>query len=165
MSVLVSDRSESKFEPIVFSIRLHDMLTEFMMRDFAVRDVDDFVRRQYTNGKIPSENFSRYRFLMQNAKDRIDMSAALLTSKLTSAYRVYPTNLHECQVRRDYQNEALGHCEILVKELQHVVDVFNVDINRYGQYIEAIDREIELIKRWRQRDNKIKAKLQSQGDI
>lgn len=165
MSVLVSDRSESKYEAITFAQTLHSMLTEFMGRDFGVKDVDNFVRRQYANGKIPSENYSRYRFLMQNAKDRIDTNAAILTSKLVSAYRLYPTNLHEYQRRRDLQNEALGHCEILIHELQHIVEVFEVDINRYGRYIEAIDREIDLIKRWRVRDNKIKSCLESKGSI
>ena len=36
MSVLVSDRSESKFEAITYSIELHNMLIELMQRSFEV---------------------------------------------------------------------------------------------------------------------------------
>ena len=44
MSVLVSDRKESKFEAITYSIELHDMLIDFMQRNFGVKDLDHFVR-------------------------------------------------------------------------------------------------------------------------
>ena len=36
MSVLVSDRKESKFEAISFSIELHDMLIDLMQRGFGI---------------------------------------------------------------------------------------------------------------------------------
>ena len=39
MSVLVSDRTESKFEAITYSIELHDMLIDFMQRSFGVKDL------------------------------------------------------------------------------------------------------------------------------
>lgn len=67
--------------------------------------------------------------------------------------------LHEYEIRRDYQNAGIVNCNQLIGQLQHVVDVFNVDLNIYSKYIKAIDREIELIKKWRQRDNKIKSYL------
>ena len=44
MSVLVSDRTESKFEAITYSIELHDMLIDFMQRSFGVKDLDQLVR-------------------------------------------------------------------------------------------------------------------------
>lgn len=39
MSVLVSDRTESKFEAITYSIELHDMLIDLMQRSFGVKDL------------------------------------------------------------------------------------------------------------------------------
>ena len=88
MSVLVSDRTESKFEAITYSIELHDMLIDFMQRSFGVKDLDQ-----------------------------------------------------------------------LLKELQRIVEIFEVDVNLYSRYVKAIDREIGLIKKWRQRDNRIKSQL------
>ncbi len=160
MSVLVSDRRESKFEAITYSIELHAMLTELMQRSFGVKDLDNFVRMRYAYGKDDKEDFSKYRYLMQNSKNRIDQMASLITSNVRSANTLYPTSLHEYERRRDYQNDAIANCEQLVKELQRIVEVFEVDINIYGRYIKAIDREIGLIKKWRQRDNKIKSYLQ-----
>ena len=139
MSVLVSDRKESKFEAITFSVELHNMLLDFMQRNFGVKDLEQFVRIQYAYGKEPTENFSKYRYLMINS--------------------IYPTSMHEYEERRDYQNKAIINCEQIIKELQRIVEIFEVDINVYGRYVKAIDREIGLIKKWRQRDRKIKSYL------
>lgn len=68
--------------------------------------------------------------------------------------------MREYEQRRDYQNNAIINCEQILKELQRIVEIFEVDVNTYGRYVNAIDREIGLIKKWRQRDNKIKAYLQ-----
>lgn len=159
MSVLVSNRRESRFEVIVFSLELHQMLIEFMQRDFGVKDLDQLVRARYASGKDETENFSKYHYLMRRSKDRVDQEAALISSNLRSANSIYPRTLHEYERRRDHQNDAIAHCEILIKELQHIVEIFEVDLNAYGRYVKAIDREIGLIKKWRQCDNKIESRL------
>lgn len=164
MSVLVSDRKESKFEAITFSIELHNMLIELMQRSFGVKDFEHFVRMRYAYGKDDKEDFSKYRYLMNNFKMRIDQLASMLTSNVRAANSLYPTSIHEYEQRRSYQNNAIANCEQIVKELQQVVEIFEVDINLYSRYIKAIDREIGLIKKWRQRDNKIKSYL-LKGDI
>lgn len=80
MSVLASDRTESKFEAITYSIELHDMLIDLMQRSFGVKDLDQLVRVRYAHGKDATEDFSRYRYLMLNYKNRIDQLASMLTS-------------------------------------------------------------------------------------
>ena len=157
MSVLVSKRKESKLEVIVYSIELHNMLVELMQRSFGVKNLDQLVRVRYAYGKDDREDFDKYHYLMYESKKRIDHLASLLTSNLVSANSRYPTTLHEYERRRDFQNDAIVNCEQLIKELQHVVDIFDVDLNLYERYVTAIDREIGLIKNWRQRDNKIKS--------
>lgn len=159
MSVLVSKRSESKFEAIVYSIELHNMLIELMQRSFGVKDLDQFVRMRYAYGKDDTEDFSKYRYLMHNYKTRIDQLASLMTNNIRAANSINPTMLHEYEKRRDYQNTAIVNCEQLLKELQRVVEIFEVDVNLYSRYVKAIDREIGLIKKWRQRDNQIKSQL------
>lgn len=159
MSVLVSKRSESKFEAIVYSIELYNMLIELMQRSFGVKDLDQFVRMRYAYGKDDTEDFSKYRYLMYNYKTRIDQLASLMTNNIRAANSIYPTTLHEYEKRRDYQNTAIVNCEQLLKELQRIVEIFEVDVNLYSRYVKAIDREIGLIKKWRQRDNRIKSQL------
>ena len=82
MSVLVSDRTESKFEAITFSIELHDMLIDFMQHGFGVKSVDGYARLRYAYGKDDRENFSKYRFTTQNFKNRVDQLAARIMSNV-----------------------------------------------------------------------------------
>lgn len=160
MSVLVANRKESKFEAITYSNELHNMLIELMQRNFGVKDLEHFVRLRYAYGKDRTEDFVKYRYLMQNSKKQINHIASLLTNNLRAANSIYPVSMFEYEQRRGYQNISIANCEQLIKELQHVVEIFEVDVNIYGKYIKAIDREIGLIKKWRQRDNKIKSHLQ-----
>lgn len=131
MSVLVSDRTESKFEAITYSVELHDMLIELMQRSFGVKDLDRLVRMKYAYGKDTTEDFSRYRYLMLNYKNRIDQLASMLTSNIRAANSIYPTTLHEYEQRRDYQNTAIVNCEQLLKELQRIVEIFEVHLRKY----------------------------------
>lgn len=150
---------------ITYSIELHDMLIDFMQHGFGVKSVDDYVRLRYAYGKDDRENFSKYRFMMQNFKNRVDQLAALITNNVRAANTIYPTNLHECEMRRDYQNTAIVNCEQLLKELQRIAEIFEVDLNLYSPYVKAIDREIGLIKKWRQRDKKMESYFRCKGDV
>lgn len=150
MSVLVSDRKESKFEAITYSVELHDMLLDFMQRSFGIKDLEH----------DETEDYAKYRYLMTNFKNRIDHLASQLTNNIRAANSTYPTSMQEYEQRRSYQNSAIVNCEQIIKELQRIVEIFNVDVNTYGRYVKAIDREIGLIKKWRQRDNRIKSYLQ-----
>jgi hypothetical protein len=165
MSVVASKRKESKFEAITYSVELHNMLMDFMLRDFGVKDLEHVVQIRYAYGKDATENFSRYRYLMVSFKKRIDNLANSLVNNVRAANSLYPTSLHEYEIRRDYQNVAIANCEQLTNELQLIVETFDVDINLYSRYIKAINREIGLIKSWRQHDNRFKSQIQKQGDI
>lgn len=159
MSVLVSKRTESKFEAITRSVELHDMLIDLIQRNFGVRDIEKFVRTRFAYS-VEEDEYAKHRYLMHNFKSRVDQLASQLTSNVRAANSLYPTSMAEYERRREYQNNAIVNCEQLIKELQRVVEIFDVDINLYGRYVKAIDREIDLIKKWRQRDNKIKSHLQ-----
>lgn len=162
MSVLVSKRTESKFEAITHSVELHDMLIDLIQRNFGVRDIEKFVRTRfaYAYSTTDEDEYAKHRYLMHNFKSRVDQLASQLTSNVRAANSLYSTSIAEYERRREYQNNAIVNCEQLIKELQRVVEIFDVDINLYGRYVKAIDREIDLIKKWRQRDNKIKSHLQ-----
>lgn len=159
MSVLVINRKESRYEPIMHAVAIRDMLVELAQRNFGIKNLDHFVRMRYAYGKDKTENFERYRYLMHNSKESIDMTARLLTKNLLAAQSIYPTSMAEWEQRRAFLNTAIGNCNQLIFELQEIVKRFDIDINGLDSYQNAIDREIDLIKKWRQRDNKIKSHL------
>lgn len=46
-----------------------------------------------------------------------------------------------------------------------IAEIFEVDLNLYSPYVKAIDREIGLIKKWRQRDKKMESYFRCKGDV
>ena len=107
MSVLVSDRKESKFEAITYSIELRGLLIELMQRGFGVKDLNSVARRRYAFGKDDIENPAKYVYLIQSFKNRIDSTSSLLTNNVRAANSIYPTSLAEYEQRRSYQNIAI----------------------------------------------------------
>ena len=126
MSVLVSKRTESKFEAIIHSVELHDMLIDLIQRNFGVRDIEKFVRTRFAYS-VEEDEYAKHRYLMQNFKSRVDQLASQLTSNVRVANSLYPTSMAEYERRREYQNNAIVNYEQLIKELQRVVEIFEVD--------------------------------------
>lgn len=159
MSVRLSDRKESRFEVITFSVSIREKLTELMHRGFGIKNIRNAASRRYAFGKAASDSPTEYVREMTEYKRRLGELASQLTNNLRAANSIYPTSLKECEQRRTYQNTAIANCEQILGELQMIAEVFETDLNTFGECINAIDREIGLIKRWRQSDNKIRSKL------
>lgn len=49
MSVLANNRKESRYEPIMLSVKIHEMLTELAQRNYGIKDLNHFVRMRYEN--------------------------------------------------------------------------------------------------------------------
>ena len=159
MSVLVVDRKESKWEPIVHAEELHDELLDLCNRNFGIKDLAKWLRKHYSKESSFEEEYEKYSYMLLERKKNIDHISILLTNNLKGANSTYPTNLHECEIRRDYLNSALVNCNQLIKELQNVIDRFDVDVNIYFKYSKLIDEEIRMIKGWRQKDNRFLRRL------
>ncbi len=157
MSVLAANRRESRFEPIVRAEEIHQMLVELGQHRFSVRDLKQSLRRKYRAGKCGENEYIQSSYLADNARKRLDTLGATLTSYVRAANTIYPTNMEEYNERRSNQNLAINTCEQIIKEIQHIVEVFDVDLNVYDRYVKALYREIELLKKWRQRDNRLKS--------
>ena len=160
MSVLVSNRKLSRLEVITYSDEVHKLIIDLMQRSFGVKDVDQFVRVRYAYGKEDKEDFAKYRYLMHCFKVQLNKYGDNLTANLRAANKIHPICMTEYEQRRLYQNSALVNCDQIKMELQKVADIFNVDINRFAPLVKAVNRETDLIKKWRLSDNKIKSRLQ-----
>jgi hypothetical protein len=159
MSVLVSKRNKSRLNVLVNADTIHDQLIELMQRNFGIRNMEHFVRVQYAYGKIESEDFSKYSFLMNSAKKRLEQNTSILANNLRTAKSIYPTNMTEYEERRKYQDLAIGNCRILLRELQRIADIFDVNLNIYAECVKSINSEIKMITAWRQKDNRFKSYL------
>lgn len=60
----------------------------------------------------------------------------------------------EYALRRKYQDVAISECYALLQEVQYIVACFDVNINKLQPVLDKIETEVDLLKGWRQSDNK-----------
>ena len=159
MGVIVSHRNESRFEVLAHAVAMRNLLTGLAMRGFGIKNLKSLARKKYIYGSDKTESVAKYVSLLACHRNRFDFLSAQAVGYTRAANAIFPRTLSECDLRREYQDRALVACEQLIGELQQIVEVFDVDLNCYKQYVEAIDREIGLIKSWRQSDNRFRAAL------
>ncbi len=164
MSVVKSKRHESRLEVLIQADRLAVALTDLMIRDFGIKDVQCIARRKYAYGKDVRENPAHYRFLISEYKTTITKDLKLLNYYIDSANAISPTILAECDERRRQQDLALGICSHIKHELQRFCDDFEVRIADYRIPIAELDYEIKLLKKWRRGDNRIRHRISRRGD-
>lgn len=159
MSVLVRNRKLSKCQAVVSAVDLKAKMHELSIRDFGIRDVEKVARKKYLYGKDPTEMLPKYVLELHQAKQRIHFLSDELIANTRAANRIKMMDVRRCNLRLDYQERAINNCEMLVGKLQDIASFFLVDINIYRSYIEAIDKEIDLLKSWMQLTNKAKRSL------
>jgi hypothetical protein len=78
---------------------------------------------------------------------------------ITAANTIYPINEHELEQRRDYQTKAIIVCEQILQELQYMISVLPINVDRLNPEVEMLLKEVALLKAWR-KNSKV---LQSKG--
>ena len=122
------------------------------------------LRHKYAVSPLNDDDFSFYFSILQEHKRHVRNHINLLTSTIRLA-NVYPTTISDLKERINHQNQAIFACVLLSKEMKEIVRRFDVNLNKFAVYQETIDHEIMLIKRWKQRDNRLAKRILSQGGI
>lgn len=86
------------------------------------------------------------------------------------ANSINPQYLCECDQQRLWQDEAIGLCNNLKRELNHIADAMPCNKNFSAEVTENIQREIELLRGWRKsclniRTNVIKKEIKRRETV
>jgi len=78
---------------------------------------------------------------------------------ITAANTIYPQNLHEYEMRRDYQTKAIITVEQIVQLLQFMMMTLPINPDKFQPITEMLMKEAALLRGWRKADNKLKEKF------
>ena len=177
MAVLKNLRSLSSMEFYKNAISIRKLLTEWLLKDFGIKRNTRFVNQVIKNidekdqniinnifekyGKTSNNQFqSEYPEWFVNFERNIIIEILQeMISNITSANSIYATRDFEFDLRREYQDKAIIDCYKLYQELQYIISIFNTDLNRFVPFLEMIEKEVDLLKDWRQSDNKSRKRL------
>lgn len=187
ISVLNNLRSLSQMEFYKNAIRMRVNLTEWLLRDFGtkrkIRCINNVIKNiNDEDRKTIDSIFEKYNktqgvqfqseypeWFVESERTVIMRILQELIENITTANSIFPSNdfLHEeYAMRRKYQDEAISNCYNLYQELQYISSCFNSDLNKFIPFLEAVEKEVNLLKGWRQSDNKTrkerKNKLENQ---
>ena len=174
MAVLKNLRNLSSMEFYKNAIQIRKNLTVWLLRDFGTKrnskSVNQVIKNiDETDQKIIDRIFEKYgktsnheyqseypEWFVTFEREIIVRILQELIENITRANTIYPSNefLHqEYGLRRTYQDKAIGNCYTLYQELQYITSCFGTDLNRFIPLLESIEKEIDLLKGWRQSDN------------
>lgn len=169
MSVLARKRTLSKLEFYINARRLRKQLLFLLTRDFGIKPR----ARQptfYTQG-WESQDKELFEAILQKYgisrvvdtyplwiltmfRDNVTQLLSQMMVHITQAYSVWATTIAEADLRRNAQDLAIADCESLKQELELAVDILPVKADKLIRYVDAINKEIALLKGWRKSDNK-----------
>ena len=172
MSVLKALRSLSTMEYYKNAVHIRRDITQWMLRDFGARknpknvalvikDISDEDRATVDEifekyGRSTKKEF-QYEypdwFVDFERRHISDILHDMMTD-ITEANSIYPVFVFEFELRRTHQDNAIAACYRLYQELQYIQSLFPQDLNRFAPLLGDIEREVNLLKGWRQSDNK-----------
>jgi hypothetical protein len=143
MSVLVSKRKISSMQFYLNARSLRRDITKMLEQMFS--DESKFC---YSKGL---EYYIQTRIL--------DLLGDMMES-IVNANEIFPTTVEEVTQRKLLQNKAIGHVANLENELEYLVDLFPEKIRQIIMFVDLIDHEKKLLRRWKQSNSKILKTIQ-----
>ena len=169
--ILKKDRKETKFEVMDNMLDIWKQITELSFRGFG--------KRMRKKPKIP-KNFNEWSEESQNRwianaerklqqQEQWDMNfvnnetlvvdniCRKIIQLIDQANTMIPQTIMEFDQKRLLQDEAIGLCNNLKQELNHIADTIPCNKNFLAIQTDSIDREISLLRGWRKSfNNKLK---------
>ena len=156
MAVLKSKRKQSRLEVFHHAYKLRREMTDLLMRDFGYK-APSFDKNMREEKKTKVLNL--HQWFIEDERVYVITIIREMMKNITIANSIYPTTLSECDQRRSYQNLAICLANDIKQELQYVIDVLPVNVEKYIYYSDELDNQIALLKEWRKSDNKIRKRI------
>ena len=171
-----NERPESKFQVLYDVKKLRNSIVTLCLRDFGVKSrtrTPDFYSNVYKMSEDDKEVFvevlEKYgivksvldeypQWYIEKLRDRLLNNVFDLVDNVEKS-NVYPTTVHECDVRRDYQNAALANLFEIYQWIELASITLPLDKNKFIGYFDDIERIIASIKKLRKSDNIVRKRL------
>lgn len=176
MAVLDNLRKLSTMEFYKNAKKIRWELTDWLFRDFGNKHNPRSVRQVIKNideedqavideifqkyGKSTNKEFqSEYpQWFIDHERDIVVRLLQELMECIIKANSIKIETESEYQLRRQYQTRAISACFALYTELDYIAASIGTDLNDLVDILDRLDREISLLRGWRQSDNKKRPK-------
>lgn len=173
MAVLKSQRHPTDVAYFYDAIELRKEMTLLLLRNFGVKDKVRSVKFFTQMVKMDQEDAENFQSILDKYslgktcideypewlidKFRVNIMNTLyqLIESITLADSIQtPQSLELCQLRKSYQQKAIGFCNMLLQEMQYIMQILPIDVEKLIPYVDKINKEINNLKHWRKKCNK-----------
>lgn len=166
--ILKKDRKETKFEVMDNMLDIWKQVTELSFRGFGKRmrkkpkipkNFNEWSEESQnrwianTEGKLQQQEQWDMNFI-NNETRVVDDICRKIVQLIDQANTMLPQTIMEFDQKRLWQDEAIGLCNNLKQELNHIADTIPCNKNFLAIQTDSIDREISLLRGWRKSFNK-----------
>lgn len=179
MSVLLNKREETPFAARDVALDMRRQITELSFRRFGKKprklpntpsnwtdwskDSQDKWLTSMEEKRLQAEQFDNW--FIDNERNILDRLLRKLIFDIDQANIMRPQYIFECDKQRELQDEAIGICSNIKRELNYIADTIPSNKNFIVKTIEIIEREMNLLRGWRQSCNKIRKDIESKGNL
>lgn len=104
-----------------------------------------------------AEQFDEW--FIQNERTVLDEILRNIIFKIDQANSINPQYLFECDDQRRLQDEVIGLCNNLIRELNYIGDTIPANKNFIARQTDIINKELALVRGWRKSCNETRAKV------
>lgn len=166
--ILKKDRKETKFEVMDNMLDIWKQITELSFRGFGKRmrkkpkipkNFNEWSEESQnrwivnTEGKLQQQEQWDMNFI-NNETQVVDNICRKIVQLIDQANTMLPQTIMEFDQKRLWQDEAIGFCNNLKQELNHIADTIPCNKNFLAIQTDSIDKEINLLRGWRKSFNK-----------
>lgn len=161
---LEDEREETPFAVRDNAIDLRKIITEFGFRSFGLKEREmpkqpknweqwsDKSKEDWVNNEEQklrkAKNFDSW--FVYNERSVLDIMLRKIVNDIDRANAINPQYLFECDEQRKLQDEVIGLCSNLKRELNYIGDVIPTNKNFITKTTKVINREINLVRGWRE---------------
>ena len=172
MAMLAKDRHDNKYSPVAYAHRLRRIITQWCLRDFGIRsrvrkvsnlfevakltDEDKEILKELCD-KYPALSDSKVLeefppWIIEKARNSMIDEAINLHRNVVKANSNIPQSEGELMQRRLYVNAAIASNEALIRDLDYIADIFNLNLNSLEQLCKMLEKEKANLKKMRKTD-------------
>lgn len=171
MSVLAKDRRESPLRVLTHWMEVRIEFNRLFVFNFGYdkKKVIQAVRREYhvyeATDQMKPQRLELFKSviamnekaaleILEDSKKFLLDGFRQVEDHIYIANTIYPTTPEELSLRRCHQDEALGICFSMMKELEFIMRAMPVHSEKFPKYIQLVNEELTLLKSWRSSNNK-----------
>lgn len=150
---------DEQLKVLTFASEIRYNVDNLFFRKFWIKDKNNVIRKRYRPKPEQETQFEEYEYFFKEEQRILSTLFANLQANITGANSIYPYYKNEYLMRRNYHNRTIVNIYQIKSELNHIVTIANVNVNKYTELIDMLDEELKMLISWKKSLKKYKKNL------